>query len=35
MAFDKTGLQPIGGQAKGINLPQMWSIHQLIFADSH
>jgi hypothetical protein len=25
MAFDKTGLQPIGGQAKAGNAPQMWS----------
>ena len=24
MAFDKTGLQPIGGQAKAGNAPQMW-----------
>ena len=25
MAFDSTGLQPIGGQAKAGNAPQMWS----------
>ena len=25
MAFDKTGLQPIGGQAKAGNAPQWWS----------
>ena len=25
MAYDKTGLQPIGGQAKAGNAPQMWS----------
>lgn len=25
MAFDKTNLQPIGGQAKAGNAPQMWS----------
>lgn len=25
MAFDKTGFQPIGGQAKAGNAPQMWS----------
>ena len=25
MAFDKTGLQPIGGQSKAGNAPQMWS----------
>lgn len=25
MAYDVTGLQPIGGQAKAGNAPQMWS----------
>ena len=25
MAYDKTNLQPIGGQAKAGNAPQMWS----------
>ena len=25
MAFDKTGFQPIGGQAKAGNAPQWWS----------
>ena len=25
MAVDKTGLQPIGGQSKAGNAPQMWS----------
>ena len=31
MAYDKTGLQPIGGQSKAGNAPQMWSYkHQLM-----
>ena len=33
--FDKTGLQPIGGQAKAGNAPQMWFIHQLMLCNSH